>query len=104
VRTEPRDVDRPTPRTFNRAATAVVQCRSHLDKARDQMSDAIDILSRLEDPDVPWLGDPSERAERILSLQALLAQLEQVRRELLDAAAPDGSVVGRGDGHGPGGP
>lgn len=65
---------------------------------------ALEILSRLDEPAALWPRDPAERAQRLLSLQALLAQLEQVRHELLDAAAPDGSVVARGDGHGPGGP
>lgn len=101
MRVEARKGELAGPMTFNRAATAVVQCRSHLEKARDQMRVALEILSRLDEPAAPWPRDPAERAERLLSLQALLAQLEQVRQGLLSAGGLGG---GGGDGHEPGGP
>lgn len=104
MRVEAKEGERQMPMTFNRAATAVVQCRSHVEKGRDQMRLALEILSGLDEPAAPWPRDPAERTERLLSLQVLLVQLEQACQELLVAAAPDGSVVARGDGHEPSGP
>lgn len=91
------------PRTFNRAAMAVVQRRSHLGRARTSDVSRLSILSWLDDPEAPWLGDRRSGPSRS-SPWEVLAQLEQVGQELLDAAGPDGSVLARGDGHGLGDP
>jgi hypothetical protein len=82
------------PLTYNRARTAIVQSRSHLLKARTEMRLAVEILEWLDDPQVPWPADRSERQELLRVLRLLLARIERTEQTLTWAWRPP-------DGHAP---
>ncbi|HWO71114.1 MAG TPA: hypothetical protein VNP94_10235 [Actinomycetota bacterium] len=71
----------PTP---NRAATAIVRCRSHLLRAREEVRVALAILPQLDGPaptDSPPAGAAGWAAAQA-RLEALLARLEELAAEL----------------------
>jgi uncharacterized membrane protein YccC len=72
--------DRSLPRTLERALTALIQGRNAIEKARREVTDAIEIFSGLRE-EMP--GDPAEDAERLLRLRQALDQLDASRRQLL---------------------
>ena len=64
------------PRNYNRAATALVQCRSHIEKARRDAALALEIFTELP---------RSARASggvRLSELRDLLVRLEETHRIL----------------------
>ena len=71
------------PMTYSRAATAIVQCRSHVERARAEMALALQILAGLD-------GSPAElrssaQAVPVGRLAEVLARLEEAGRELMQA-------------------
>ncbi|HXF56085.1 MAG TPA: hypothetical protein VNO34_00575 [Actinomycetota bacterium] len=82
------------PLTYNRARTAIVQSRSHLLKARTEMRLAVEILQWLDDAQVPWPRERSERQELVRLLQRLLARIERTERTLSRAWRPAQAQAG----------
>lgn len=68
------------PQTYNRAATALVRARRHLEQACAEVRLAFDILATPSDPFAIWPEDPDERKEVLRSLTAFLARLEATQR------------------------
>ena len=60
--------------TYDRAATAIVQCRRGVEKARDRAQQAFAILSRLGEEDC---GGQSPPLQTLVLIQDVLGQLEQ---------------------------
>jgi hypothetical protein len=77
------DVETSVPITYNRAKTAIIQCHSHLLKARLAVRTAMLILERLDDPKAPWPQDAGERRELLESYQDFVARLEVAERSLI---------------------
>ena len=71
-----------TPHTLNRAATAVVQSWHQLEKAREEVRLALEILSR------PEVDSAGEHAGVIQRLQGYLAGLEALERDGRQAWEP----------------
>ena len=67
---------RPAPRTYNRAATALVQCRSHIERARRDAALALEIFAELP------RSARRRRPVRLTDLRDLLARLEETQRIL----------------------
>src|SRR6059058_502799 len=70
-------MDRELPRVYRRAATALVRCQSHLDKARREVLVALEILEDMDDPEAPWPTDASERGHRLQPLEGFVQILEE---------------------------
>jgi hypothetical protein len=86
--TAPRDAstdDRRTPYSFNRAATAVVQCRKMLERAGDETREAMMSLADLQDEDIGLGMDPMELIVRLRRLGEILVLLERSQRALATA-------------------
>ena len=70
-------MERAVPRTYNRAATAVVQGRLHVERAREELGLAVHILAELESS----TGRGSDGVSRS-SIRAVLKELEGTERAL----------------------
>jgi uncharacterized membrane protein YccC len=79
---------RENPRTYRRAATAIAQCRNHLDKAEQEMALAMDILEDLNDEGSHLPSDPSERQGWLETLGLVLTKLRETRQTLAQAWKP----------------
>jgi hypothetical protein len=73
------------PYTFNRAATAVVQCRKLLDCAGDETREAMTSLANLQDGDIGLTMDHMELIMRLRRLGEVLVLLERSQRVLASA-------------------
>jgi hypothetical protein len=105
-------VETSIPITYNRARTAIIQCHSHLLKARLAVRTAMLILEHLDDPKAPWPQDAGERRELLQSYQDFVARLELAERSLIWAWNQKGcgspwepqrrwkEAENRGEGHG----
>jgi hypothetical protein len=79
-------MERETPRVHARAATALVQARSLLLKAENELGLAVSIFEELEDP-----GSPS-----VEELRLLMRQIEHARLALVAARPGRGENQDRG--------
>ena len=74
MRTEP--AERPIPFTHNRAATELVQCQRHLDRARESLELGLEIFGQLSD---------DSAAATFSLLEPVLGQLEEAEVALSEA-------------------
>lgn len=75
-------MNRGVPMTYNRAATAVVQCLRHLDRSLGEIRLALDILSRLEQAADEAATGPAAWSGLRRPMQDFAEQLETARRAL----------------------
>jgi hypothetical protein len=73
------------PFTLNRAATAIVQSRQLLERARKEITLAVDIVRRLDGTTDPSSRVVSRRGQVTRSLEELILTLEETQRVLGDA-------------------
>lgn len=79
------EMTHPTPMTYNRAATAFVRTRRHLEQARDEARLALEILTRMELHPAPSPALPAERLMLLRKLESLLERLEATERDFAGA-------------------
>jgi hypothetical protein len=73
------------PFTFNRAATAIVQSRQMLERAKTEVNLAIEIIRQLDGHAGSPLHSASKRHVVARSLQEFVRMLEDTQRALTDA-------------------
>jgi hypothetical protein len=73
-------MDKPIPMTYNRAATALVFCRSGLSKVRSEIELALRILRILDEEGRRGLGDLQIDRTALRDLEVIRDRLEDVRR------------------------
>jgi hypothetical protein len=78
-------MDARVPITFNRAATAIVQSRHMLERARAEVNLAIEIIRQLDGHGSSSLRSASKRHLVTRSLQEFVGMLEDTQRALSDA-------------------
>jgi hypothetical protein len=79
------DDGRLAPRTYARAATAVIQARAQARRIREELAIAADILTELPDDEVRGIGLAGDDRGAVLTrCRVAIVLLDDVERQLVD--------------------